>query len=68
MKSSVLSNCPNCNAILSYDGGLHCDYCGAMFEAPKNASRQKPPVLPSQETDGFRIRRGPTIPKGQEVS
>lgn len=29
-----MTNCPNCNAILSYDGGLHCDYCGAMFERP----------------------------------
>ena len=29
-----MSNCPNCNAILSYEGGLHCDYCGAWFEEP----------------------------------
>lgn len=29
-----MSNCPNCNAILSYEGGLHCDYCGARFERP----------------------------------
>ena len=30
-------NCPNCNAILSYEGGLHCDYCGAWFEEPRYA-------------------------------
>lgn len=29
-----MTNCPNCNAILSYEGGLHCDYCGARFERP----------------------------------
>jgi len=29
-----MSNCPNCNAILSYEGDLHCDYCGAWFERP----------------------------------
>lgn len=29
------SNCPNCGAILNYDGGLHCDYCGAVFERPE---------------------------------
>ncbi len=28
------TNCPNCNAVLSYEGGLHCDYCGARFERP----------------------------------
>lgn len=30
-----MTNCPNCSAILSYDGGLHCDYCGARFERPE---------------------------------
>ena len=29
------SNCPNCNGVLSYEGGLHCDYCGAWFERPR---------------------------------
>lgn len=29
-----LTNCPNCNAVLSYVGGLHCDYCGTRFEKP----------------------------------
>ena len=33
------TNCPNCNAILSYDGGLHCDYCGAVFERPHEKRR-----------------------------
>lgn len=28
------TNCPNCDAVLSYDGGLHCSYCGAWFEKP----------------------------------
>lgn len=30
------SNCPNCDAVLSYEGGLHCDYCGARFERPED--------------------------------
>lgn len=30
-----MTNCPNCNALLSYEGGLHCDYCGAVFERPR---------------------------------
>lgn len=30
-----MTNCPNCNAILNYEGGLHCDYCGAVFERPE---------------------------------
>ena len=29
------TNCPNCGAILNRDGGLHCDYCGAVFEKPE---------------------------------
>ena len=28
-------NCPNCGAVISYDGGKHCDYCGAVFEEPR---------------------------------
>lgn len=31
----VKTNCPNCDGLLSYDGGLHCDYCGARFERPR---------------------------------
>lgn len=30
-----MTNCPNCDAVLSYEGGLHCDYCGARFERPE---------------------------------
>jgi hypothetical protein len=30
-----MSNCPNCGAPLSLDGGLHCDYCGTRFEEPE---------------------------------
>lgn len=29
-----VSNCPNCGAVLDYEGGLHCEYCGARFERP----------------------------------
>ena len=32
-------NCPNCNGVLSYAGGLHCDYCGAWFERPRAVIR-----------------------------
>lgn len=32
-----MTNCPNCNAVLSYEGGLHCDYCGAWFERPRRS-------------------------------
>lgn len=28
----MITNCPNCNAVLSHENGLHCDYCGARFE------------------------------------
>jgi uncharacterized Zn finger protein (UPF0148 family) len=31
------SNCDNCGAPLAYDGGLHCDYCGTVFERPDEA-------------------------------
>lgn len=27
-------NCDNCGAPLAYDGGLHCDYCGTVYERP----------------------------------
>jgi predicted amidophosphoribosyltransferase len=29
------SNCDNCGAPLAYDGGLHCDYCGTVYERPE---------------------------------
>lgn len=30
-----MTNCPNCGAVLSCEGGLHCDYCGSVFERPE---------------------------------
>ena len=33
----MITNCPNCNAVLSYEGGLHCDYCGTRMEPPRNS-------------------------------
>jgi len=29
-----MTNCPNCGAALSYEDGLHCDYCGSVFDQP----------------------------------
>ena len=34
-REQAMTNCPNCGAVLNYDGGLHCDYCGAVFERPR---------------------------------
>lgn len=31
-------NCPNCGANLVYEGGLHCEFCGAWFEEPRTVS------------------------------
>ncbi len=56
------TNCKNCGAPLSYDGGLHCEYCGTWFEHPAETvlySDGRPAYVLRETTmhDGSRVEK-----------
>lgn len=67
------ANCPNCGAILSYDGGKHCDYCGAVFEESRTVIRDwSGDVVATLASGGIlstnearRLWDGPSVPRAQ---